>query len=63
MKTATCTSALADLNALLSNMGHPQAPEVVNRVEERADAIRDRIFRDKGLLDVAVDLVRETRDE
>jgi hypothetical protein len=60
---ATSSEALADVDALLKNLGHPQDPELVKRVEARADEIRDRIFREKGFLNVAVELVRETRDE
>jgi hypothetical protein len=60
---AISSDALADVDTLLKNLGHPQDPELVKRVEERADAIRDRIFRENGFLNVAVDLIRETRDE
>ena len=63
MNTATSSKALADLDALLKNLGHPQDPDLVRRVEARADEIRERVFREKGFLNVAVDLVRETRDE
>lgn len=38
-------------------------PEVVKRVHERAEKIRERIRREHGVLNAAVDLIRETRDE
>ena len=63
MIIATPSEQLADLDALCANFGKPQDPELVKRVRERAREVRERIFREKGLLDVAVDLVRETRDE
>jgi hypothetical protein len=63
MSTATSSDALADLDALLKNLGHRQDPDLVRRVENRADEIRERVFREKGVLDVAVELVRETRNE
>jgi hypothetical protein len=63
MKTPTASQALADLEALCVSFGKPQDPELVKRVQERAREVRERVLRDKGLLDVAVDLIRETRDE
>lgn len=63
MNTATSSAALADLQALCANLGKPQDPELVKRVQERAREVRGRVLREKGLLDVAVDLIRETRDE
>ena len=63
MSTAISSEALADLEALCASLGKPQDPQLVKRVQERARELRERVFREKGLLDVAVDLVRETRDE
>jgi len=63
MKAATSSQALADLNALCLSLGKPQDPDLVKRVQERARQVRERVYREKGLLDVAVDLIREIRDE
>jgi hypothetical protein len=63
MKTSTTSQALADLEALCVSLGKPQDPELVKRVQERGRQVRERVLREKGLLDVAVDLIRETRDE
>ncbi|HEY5313341.1 MAG TPA: hypothetical protein VIK18_12515 [Pirellulales bacterium] len=41
----------------------PVDPEVAKRVHGRADEVRARIVKDRGILDVAVDLIREARDE
>ena len=59
----TPSPALADLEALCLSFGKPQDPDLVKRVQERARQVRERVYREKGLLDVAVDLIRETRDE
>jgi len=37
--------------------------EVSKRVRERAARIREEIVRSHGMLDVAVELIREARDE
>ncbi len=34
---ASSSEALADVDALLRNLGHPQAPELVKRVEPPAE--------------------------
>jgi predicted anti-sigma-YlaC factor YlaD len=41
----------------------PVDPEVSKRVRERAEKIREEILRTHGVLNVAVDLIREARDE
>jgi hypothetical protein len=38
-------------------------PEFEARVHAEAEEIRERIFQQHGLLNVAVDLIREGRDE
>jgi hypothetical protein len=38
-------------------------PEVKKRVHQRAEAVRDEIRRKHGILNAAVDLIRESRDE
>jgi hypothetical protein len=43
--------------------GRPVDPEIARRVRERADAISEEIFRKHGVLKVAVDLIREIREE
>lgn len=50
----------ADVQLVLS--GEPIPPEVVERVRERARRIRERVFEEHGLLDIAVPGVREFRD-
>ena len=43
--------------------GTPLAPEVIRRVHERAQKIRERVFRTHGLLDIGVPAIRELRGE
>jgi hypothetical protein len=64
MKT-TNESVLAELEAVLQQVdrGSVKDPELLKRVEERSREIRARVFQEHGVVEVAVDLVRETRDE
>jgi hypothetical protein len=58
-------SALADLEAVLRQIdqGGVKDPRLLQRIEDHSKAIRERVLAEHGLLNVAVDLVRETRDE
>jgi hypothetical protein len=38
-------------------------PELLSRIHERSDALRREMLRSQGLTNIAVDLVREIRDE
>ena len=38
-------------------------PELLRRIKQRSDALRREMLRTQGLTDIAVDLVRESRDE
>jgi hypothetical protein len=57
--------ARADLRAVLDSLIHktPLDPEVARRVQERGERIRQEVYERHGLLNVAVDLIREGRDE
>lgn len=41
----------------------PVDAAVARRVHARAEKIRERLYREHGLLNVVVELLRETRDE
>ncbi len=43
--------------------GKPLDPAVARRVQERGEKIRQEVFAKNGPLNVAVDLIREGRDE
>jgi hypothetical protein len=67
MKTDTrkpLTQEAADAKAVIEHAFHgaPLDPEVTSRVRKRADEIREEL-RAKGLKNLAVDLIREHRDE
>ena len=38
-------------------------PELLRRIRQRSDALRGDMLKTQGLTDVAVDLVKESRDE
>lgn len=55
----------ADLDAIAAAItaGRKPDPEVAKRVRERADQAREDLFRKHGVMNIAVDLIREIRDE
>jgi hypothetical protein len=55
----------ADTQAVIDKLmtGKPLDPETYRRIRERAEKITEEIRRRHGVLNIAVDLVRETRDE
>jgi hypothetical protein len=55
----------ADLKAVMDHVlgVKPLDPEVARRVRERADKIRQEVLERHGVLNVAVELIREGRDE
>lgn len=56
---------MADLEAVIraATTGGVRDPELIRRVRERADMVRQEILEKHGVLNVAADLVRESRDE
>jgi hypothetical protein len=68
MKTVTETpdAALiaADNKAAMASAlsGQSLDPEIARRNDERAERVTERLRRKHGVLDVAVEVVRETRD-
>ena len=56
---------LADLDAVMERIayGKPVGLEVSRRIRERAERITEEIRQKHGKLDIAVELIRETRDE
>jgi hypothetical protein len=55
----------ADLEAVIEHAmtGKPLNPEVARRVRERSEKATQETFEKHGFLNVAVDLIREVRDE
>ena len=56
---------LADSQAVIERLLHGGAldPEVRRRVQQRAAQITERLRRNYGTLDIAVELVRQVREE
>jgi hypothetical protein len=56
---------LADMQAVADAVaaGRPVDPEVARRVQERSKRLTEELRQNYGVLNVAVDLIREIRDE
>jgi hypothetical protein len=56
---------IADLDAVLEHAyaGTPVEPELARRVRERSEAVQKKLREKYGELNIAVDLIREIRDE
>ena len=54
----------ADTEALLERIaGEPLDPEVYRRIQERGNKVTEEIREKFGTIEIAVELIRETRDE
>ena len=55
---------LADAEAIIAAVTGGQKPDadVVRRIRARTEAVRERILREHGPLDIAVPAIRELRD-
>lgn len=56
---------MADAQAVIDHLmsGKPLDPETYRRIRERAERITEEIRQKHGELNIAVDLIREIRDE
>jgi predicted nucleotide-binding protein len=59
------SAADADAQAIIEHMmtGKPLDPAVYQRVRARGEQITERLRREHGEMNIAVDLIREIRDE
>ena len=63
-ETIDLTDAKRELaEAIERNRKGIRDPEAIRRARERMDRRREAIFKKFGLLNIAVELVREARDE
>jgi hypothetical protein len=55
----------ADLQAVIDHVtaGKPLDPEVARRVQERSREVQEELVRRFGVREIAVDLIRQGRDE
>lgn len=65
MSIDTQTSVDPDTEALIERIlhGKPLDPDVYRRIQDRGNKITDEIRRKFGTVEIAVDLIRESRDE
>lgn len=65
MNTISTTEAQTDMEEVFAAFAEDRKvdPEVSKRIEERANRVSQEIFQKHGYLNVAVDLIREGRDE
>ncbi|MFN0051627.1 MAG: hypothetical protein ACKV0T_05515 [Planctomycetales bacterium] len=65
MNTATIPAADPDTEALMERIlhGKPLDPDAYRRIQERGKRITDEIRQKFGTVEIAVDLIRESRDE
>ena len=54
---------VAEVAGLVSEGKRVTDPELLRRIRQRSDALRREMMTTQGLTDIAVDLVRESRDE
>jgi hypothetical protein len=54
---------IAEVARLVAEGKRVTDPELLRRIRQRSDALRREMLRTQGLTDLAVDLVRESRDE
>ena len=56
---------LADIQAVADALaaGEFVAPEIAQRIRERSEKAQEELLRRYGVREIAVDLIRETRDE
>lgn len=65
MNTDTTPILDADTQALMDRIVHgtPLPPDVYQRIQERGDQLTEEIRQKYGTIEIAVDLIREIRDE
>lgn len=56
---------VADLQAVADAVaaGRPVAPEIARRIRARSATIQDELLRQYGVREIAVDLIRQGREE
>ena len=54
---------VAEVARLVSEGRRVTDPELLSRIRQRSDALRREMMKTQGVTDIAVDLVRESRDE
>lgn len=65
MSTETKPTIDSDTQAILERIVHgtPLPADVYQRIQERGDKLTEQIRQQYGTIEIAVDLIREIRDE
>lgn len=65
MNTEMKSTIEADEEALMERVlhGKPLDPEIYRRIREAGDRVTEELRRRHGTIEIAVDLIREIRDE
>jgi hypothetical protein len=65
MSTAIRPALDPDTEALMERIlhGKPLDPELYRRIQEQGDRLTEEIRQKIGTVEIAVDLIRQTRDE
>jgi len=65
MENVLATSEAADAQAVIEHAmtGKPLDPEIGRRVRERSERATERLRKQFGTLNIAVDLIREVRSQ
>jgi hypothetical protein len=61
--TAQVEADVAEVVRLVSEGKRVTDPELLRRIRERSDALRCEMMETQGVTNIAVELVRESRDE
>jgi len=56
---------MADMQAVADAVaaGRPVDPEIAKRVRERSEKVQEALLREYGVREIAVDLIRQGREE
>lgn len=65
MSTETTPTTDSDTQAILERIAHgtPLPADVYQRIQSRGDELTDQLRQQYGTMEIAVDLIREIRDE
>jgi hypothetical protein len=63
VERAQAEADIAEVVRLVAEGKRVTDPELLRRIRQRSDGLRGEMLKSQGLTDLAVDLVRESRDE
>ena len=63
LEQAQADADIAEVVRLVAEGKRVTDPELLRRIRQRSDALRQEMLRSQGLTNLAVDLVKQSRDE